>query len=227
MIIFSKAGYDFLIRSDMDVFLTPLFSRWLPRKCNDFYVGRGGFSSAFNVKRLGRVANDLKLKNAGLQNLGSTWYSTPEQIRLVAYTTLFGMLYLSEEEFSGPEREGKLGVMLWPHWHYGVLLLYGQSLALNHLIASKQIKVVKLDEYLDYPSHYDKNVNKILHIHVFHGDEMFSKFQYKAGKYDQIENIPGDLSNGKYYSLKMALDAKRLPSGQLIEMYKQEINKKS
>ena len=32
------AGYHFLIRSDMDVFLTPLFDRWLPRNYNDFYV---------------------------------------------------------------------------------------------------------------------------------------------------------------------------------------------
>lgn len=39
----SKAGYHFLIRSDMDVFLTPLFAKWLPRQCNDFYVGRGGY----------------------------------------------------------------------------------------------------------------------------------------------------------------------------------------
>ncbi len=35
---FKLAGYHFLIRSDMDVFLTPLFDRWLPRNYNDFYV---------------------------------------------------------------------------------------------------------------------------------------------------------------------------------------------
>lgn len=39
----TKAGYHYIVRSDMDVFLTPLFSKWLPRKCNDFYVGRGGY----------------------------------------------------------------------------------------------------------------------------------------------------------------------------------------
>lgn len=39
----TNAGYHYLIRSDMDVFLTPLFSKWLPRNCSDFYVGRGGY----------------------------------------------------------------------------------------------------------------------------------------------------------------------------------------
>ncbi len=103
---FKEAGYDFLIRSDMDVFLTPLFGKWLPRHCNDFYVGRGGFSTEFNDKKLKRIANNLGLKYASVKNLGSTWYSTPDQFRLVSYLTLFGMSYLSQEEFSPTERDG-------------------------------------------------------------------------------------------------------------------------
>lgn len=170
---FKSAGYDFLIRSDMDVFLTPLFGKWLPKHCNDFYVGRGGYSNEFNTNRLARIAQNLGLDYAGSTNLGSTWYSTPDQFRLVSYLTLFGMAYLSNEEFSSPERQGKLGVQLWPDWHYGVLLLYGQNLIMNHLIQTKQLNIVKLIEYLDYPSHFNTDVNKIIHIHVFHGKIKF------------------------------------------------------
>lgn len=79
-------------------------------------VGRGGFSSAFNINRLRRVAKELNLEYAEQINLGSTWYSTPEQFRLVSYLTLFSMVYISIEEFTPPERENKLGVMLWPWW---------------------------------------------------------------------------------------------------------------
>ncbi len=61
------------------------------------------------------------------------------------------MGYLGTEEFAQPEREGKLGTILWPEWHYGVLLLYGQNLALNHLIGLKQSNVVKIENYIDYP----------------------------------------------------------------------------
>jgi hypothetical protein len=92
---FKSAGYDFLIRSDMDVFLTPLFAQWLPRHCNDFYVGRGGYSTSFNTKRFQRIAKNLNLNYGHMHNLGSTWYSTPEQFRLVSYLTLFGMVVLS------------------------------------------------------------------------------------------------------------------------------------
>lgn len=42
------------------------------------------------------------------------WYSTPTQFRLVAYLTLVSMTYISNEEFSEPERQGKVGTILWP-----------------------------------------------------------------------------------------------------------------
>ena len=70
---FKTAGFDFLIRSDMDVFLTPLFALWLPKRCNDFYVGGGAYSNTFNRNRLKRIAKDLGLAHYGVSNLGSTW----------------------------------------------------------------------------------------------------------------------------------------------------------
>jgi hypothetical protein len=89
-----KAGYNFLIRSDMDVFLTPFFGQWLPMRCDLFHVGRG---SKFNENRLRRIANDLGFKFGNQSNLGSTWYSNVDQFRLVSYLTLVGMVYVSEE----------------------------------------------------------------------------------------------------------------------------------
>ena len=67
---FKSAGFDFLIRSDMDVFLTPLFATWLPYNCDDFYAGNGGYSTAFNKKRLKRITEDLGITNAQIPNLG-------------------------------------------------------------------------------------------------------------------------------------------------------------
>ena len=117
---FKRAKYDFLIRSDMDVFLTPMFAKWLPVHCNDFVTGGGGFSNGYNVKRLKRIAESIGLKSSSVWNLGSTWYSTPTQFRFVSYLTLFGMAYLTSEEFPEIQSQGKLGVQLWPEWHYGL-----------------------------------------------------------------------------------------------------------
>ena len=219
---FKKAGYDFLIRSDMDVFFTPLFGSWLPRYCNDFYVGRGGFSTPFNSNRIRRAAKEINFQYANVDNLGSTWYSTPDQFKLVSYLTLFGMAYLSEEEFCQVEREGKLFSWLWPDWHYGVLLLYGQSLALNHLIATDQISIVKLENYFDFPAHLSNKIKNIVHIHVFRGEEMFSKSQLKAGNYNYLRNQTQDTSVVKFYALDIALRAKYTYSYEMAQLLKQQ-----
>ena len=207
------AGYHYLIRSDMDIFLTPLFAKWLPMNCNDFYVGKGAYSTTFNMKRLARIAKDLGLENAGVKNVGSTWYSTPDQFKLVAYLTLFGMGYISEEEFTYNEIIRKIGLLNWPYWHYGVLLLYGQNLMMNHLIATRQLNILKVDQLIDIPSTNNRSVDTIVHIHVYQNSKLFSKFQFKKGKYDHMRNltsaaqVDANMPNSMY-ALKMALDGK-------------------
>ena len=76
------------------------------------------------------------------------------------------MAYVSNEEFSEPEKKGQVGLTLWPYWHYGVLLLYGQNIAVNHFIGANQSNVVKLEEILDYPSANIEPVYSKMHIHV-------------------------------------------------------------
>ena len=120
-----KNNFDFLLRSDMDIFLTPLFAKWLPLNCYDFVCGGGGYGHEFNMKRIQKAAKNINLEPGDVWNLGSTWYSSPNQIRLVSYLTLVSMIYLSNEEFTKVERQGQLGVMLWPgNLHFNKVLNY-------------------------------------------------------------------------------------------------------
>ena len=135
------------------------------------------------------------------------------------------MIYISKEEFAQPEKQGK--VSLWPYWHYGVLLLYGQNLGMNHLIASKHINIVKLNDLIDYPSGNTEDINSKLHIHVYHGGEMFSKFLFKEGKYDNMTMPSENLNQVKIYCLKMALESKRTQSADLHKLLQTEADKKN
>jgi hypothetical protein len=68
----SFAMYDYILRTDIDVFLTKNFAHFVP--FNDtLLVGKGGYSSRFNTARLKRIANDMHWLYANLTNLGSTW----------------------------------------------------------------------------------------------------------------------------------------------------------
>jgi hypothetical protein len=101
------------------------------------------------------------------------------------------MLHLSLNEFCRVEREQKLGALLWPDWHYGVLSMYGTHLAVNHLVNGEKLDIQKADQLLDQ-STTNKNPDDIeknnrLHLHCWHTDEQFSKFQFKANKYNHIQ----------------------------------------
>jgi hypothetical protein len=221
-----KNKFDFLLRSDMDVFLTPLFAKWLPLNCNDFITGRGAYSGDFNMKRLQKAAKNVNLKPGDVRNLGSTWYSTPNQFRIVSYLTLVSMVYLSNEEFSSTERKGKLGVQHWPDWHYGVVLLYGQNLAMNHLISSGRANIIKLENLIDFPSANEELISSKVHIHVFHGDDMFSKFAFKAGAYNKFTLPISNTHLVKYYCLSMALESKRMTLVELKDLSEKVKQKK-
>ena len=154
-------------------------------------------------------------------NEGSTWYSTPDQFRVAGYLSMVFMGYLYEEEFTEAERKGQLGVMNWPDWHYGVLSMYGNAMALNHLSGSNQMNVVKLNDLIDFPSSNTLNPNQKIHIHVFHTDELFSKFAFKSNKYDNMTVADKDLDKINYYCLKMALDGKRIAPADLNNLLNQ------
>jgi hypothetical protein len=197
----------------------------VPRRCNDFITGGGAYSTIFNNKRIGRAVRRIGLKYANEQNFGSTWYTTPTQTRLAAYLSLFGMAYLAAEEFSQPEREHKLGQILWPEWHWGVLSMYGGHIALNHFVAAKMANVLKMKGYFDFATGNIKSIHSVLHLHVYHGDDMFSKFMFKAGKYDSMNTTTGS-DQVKFFALWMALDGKRINASELFKMSSQEASKK-
>jgi hypothetical protein len=134
-------------------------------------------------------------------------YGSPYAAYQIADLTLDAMLHLALNEFARVEREQKLATMLWPDWHYGVLSMYGTHLAVNHLIALNKINIQNGDQLFDQPT-TNRNQNDIennnrLHLHCWHTDEQFSKFQFKANKYNHIDpyTLINDTSPKGYVSL--------------------------
>ncbi|CAF4408575.1 unnamed protein product, partial [Adineta steineri] len=55
-----------------------------------------------------------------------------------------------------------------------------------------------------------------LHLHCWHGDDPFSKFQFKAGKYNEIDRstLISDTSPSGY-AMRLALESKAMTLQQL------------
>jgi hypothetical protein len=94
-------------------------------------------------------------------------------------------------------------------------------------MASKQIHITKLHQLIDYPSGNQNSIFSKVHIHVYHGGEVFSKSNFKDGKYDNMTVLDADRFKIKYYCLRMALESKRLTEEKLVERLKTEIDKKN
>jgi hypothetical protein len=110
------------------------------------------------------------------------------------------------------------------------LLLYGQTLALNHLVATKQTNIVKLEQLIDYGSGNTESIFSKLHIHTYHGDDMFSKFIFRSGGYDMLDVSQSPLNEinlVKYYCLNMALESRRKSPSELHKMLHNVTSKKN
>jgi hypothetical protein len=68
----SYSMYDYILRTDLDCFLTSNFAFYIPYN-QSLLVGRGGYSTLFNSKRLKRIAHDMNWGHADKKSLGSTW----------------------------------------------------------------------------------------------------------------------------------------------------------
>jgi hypothetical protein len=69
----SFSMYDYILRTDIDVFVTKYFARFVPY--NDLLlVGQGDYATNFSTARLRRIAKDMNWLSANMTNIGSTWY---------------------------------------------------------------------------------------------------------------------------------------------------------
>src|SRR5690242_6062454 len=90
--------------------------------------------------------------------------------------------------------------------HYGVLLLYGQHLAINQLVGRKQIRVVIGEQLLDQssansnPAYVNNSIR--LNFHCWHTAERFAKFAFILGHYNQsdLETYRNDTTAQPYVS---------------------------
>lgn len=188
-------GYDFLLRCDLDTFLTPAWNSYYP---DSYSVGEGSYVHYDEVRQnIRRIASRLGFRHQGIHNIGSTHYGKPSQVRQVCRLALPITKYILNQEFiDGPGE--------WPKWYKWVSILYGTEIAVNHLIEDIQIDYGKLD----YLSTSEDSIRKHPHIHCWHTEDCFSKFQFAAGTYDGLDMNVLDIDKVKDYCLFIALKSK-------------------
>ena len=203
--------YDYLLRTDLDVFITPGFADWLPKNLTLLITGQGGYGSVNAEHHLKWISERLNLRNSGYTNIGSTWYGATRALVATADLSVSVMRWLHTQEFSEYDKCCS-GVDGWPNWHYGVLSMYAGHIAVNS-VDQKYLKVNEEDEYrMDFFSDSsDPLTSKVKHIHSWHTEKRFSKFQFQAGAYKDIDLTEFmDMSTARDYATVIAVSSKRM-----------------
>ena len=189
-------SYDYILKSDVDTFLTPSFKSYFPE---NYCVGKGGYVYTDEVKqRIKHIAKRFNLRHQGIHNIGSTQYGRPQLLKKVCALSVMVANHIMFEEF-------KDGPGDWPGWYQGVTLMYSGEIAVNHFIENICLDIEKLD----YDSTSSNSIFEHPHIHCWHNDNMFSKFKFVEGSYDKLDITNIKLDKIKDYCLYIALKSRR------------------
>ena len=194
--------YDYVLKTDADTFLTPHWNNYYPENYSTGYSCY--INDQITMDKIKEVANELNLQSKGehIHRVGASHYGKPQLIIDIMKLTYKISQYMLENTF-------KDDIGKWPGWFYGVTSMYAGEIAVNHLIEKFSRDIYKID----YPNNDIEGKTKTenaVHIHSHHSFNLFSKFNFNKGEYDNVDISTLDISIVKNYSLYMALSGKKL-----------------
>lgn len=167
------AEFKYLLRTDNDCFLTPNFPNLRPRLAT-FGVGMYSQVSAV-VIRLAQIAEEWNI-TPSFNNIGSTF---------MMYSGLaLQYCQLQMEYCRKLDQDGfPTGMGEWPGWYKGVLTMYAGNLAANAFFGMG-LTLGGLDCHC---MSQDRMCATDYHIHAWHTYDYFSKFDWRNGKYRDVD----------------------------------------
>ena len=167
-----KSRYDYVLKSDCDVFLTKNMMGLNPDKV---MIGIGAYALAcFDdvYENLNRVRKNLNFKNEGINHVGASIFAKTDTVVNVVKNHFIVTKYLIEEEFNDYMGE-------WPCWYGPVASMYAIDLVVNNLLSAAIINAWCLDAQC-MSNRIDAST---YHIHAWHTASDFSKGKWFNGEY--------------------------------------------
>jgi len=178
--------YDYVLRADVDCFITPKINNWIPEQPSA--IGWGYLGSGWTSGRLRKMAEKYNLTHRGVHHFQSTWYVQADKFVELITLTVDIVQKLLENEFTREicmtlqkENHGKKRCA-WPDWHRGVASLYASELALNHIFEdlNAQWKTRLLDVPVTHKTGLVEEIVCAHNIHVGIKNGLWHKFPFHA-----------------------------------------------
>jgi hypothetical protein len=165
--------YDYLMKTDCDVFLTERMKGFFPSK---LMIGQAGYYDGRDEVKINYIKNiskKLKLNYNGLIQIGATFFGKTDHvlgltINQAALTESILDTYKDDEDFKNAG------------FQIGIASMLGGELAANHMFSNQHVNLHCLDS-ICWES--NKIGSDVLHIHAWHTDRKWSKIFFFRGDY--------------------------------------------
>ncbi|RHZ28782.1 hypothetical protein DYB37_012512, partial [Aphanomyces astaci] len=204
--------YDWLLKTDLETFLTPAFATWKPTSFTFGSSGGYSFPGQPTAKRLASIAATLQLTGPTVEDIGSSWYGPASVVRSCATLAVRLMHHLHAHEFNATEKSPEyyqVKVAGWPHWHYGILHMYAGHLAVPHCTKDSG-GFTKQTSMMDFSTESKASVKKHAHLRSAQGSTAFSSRAFRAGQYSDVAIQALKPSIVSDYALLMAVKSKEM-----------------
>uniref|UniRef100_A0A5S6R0K0 DUF7164 domain-containing protein n=1 Tax=Trichuris muris TaxID=70415 RepID=A0A5S6R0K0_TRIMR len=203
------SAYDYLLRTDLDVFLSPTLLTYRPTR--SLITGKGGYCVNFTKGHLVELAQRLGYQHRHIHNLGSTWFGKAELLANLSFYASELSMKIYDTEFD-PKLHPEIAKFMslsdngkWAEWWRPTSSMYAQELVLNQFLQDLSSETVR-GGLLDVESCRSSKISNHLHVHTWHGKCEFNKFNFLN------EVVHKHLQSGKYqlnlrYAKRKAVDS--------------------
>lgn len=172
-----KSRYDYILKTDSDVFLTKHIKGINP---NRTLIGSGGYMPIDIEKKqeiisnIERISKSIGANDMGFNHVGASIFGKTDVVLTIVREHYNVTKLILKTEWNN-------GIGEWPGWYRGVSSMYAIHIVVNHYCSPFNILLYALDALCD------SNIidNTTYHIHAWHGME-FSKHKWFDGKYDKL-----------------------------------------
>lgn len=165
--------YDYIMKTDCDVFLTKNLKGYIPSK---MHVGMGGYYEHNEIKKieyLQYLSKEFDLNYKFLTLIGASFFGKTRDV----LTIVKNQAFLTEkilQKYSTEEKFKESG------FHSGISSMIAGELVVNHLYSNQHLILYNLDGLCWETNFIGSNV---LHIHAWHTFEKWSKLHFFDDKY--------------------------------------------
>lgn len=183
-------SYEYLMKTDCDVFLTERMRGFVPSK---FIIGQGGYYEGHEETKNDYIKNlskKLNLNYNGLKQIGATFFGkTRSVINVTANQSIVTESIITT--FSRDEEFKNSGFQL------GIASMIAGEIVVNHIFSNQHVCLHVLDSKCWQTT---KIGSDILHIHAWHTDQKWSKHSFFKNEYtDWIINSENAFLNAGNY----------------------------